>query len=66
MASDTPQDINRVRDVLARDYSSVDAQLVDQIVREEFAARSTAPIKEFVGVFVERSARPRLRNLPGA
>ena len=39
-------DVVRVRDALARDYDTVDPRLLDEWVRAEFAARSSAPLQE--------------------
>jgi hypothetical protein len=40
--------------------------VIEHVVRESFAERQDARIKDFVGLLVERSARERLRRLAAA
>jgi hypothetical protein len=58
------EQVGRIRDVLVRDYSSVASPgLVDQLVRAEYERFAGAPVRQFVPVFVGRSARSQLRQL---
>jgi hypothetical protein len=56
--------VRRVVEALkSRNPAGTPDDVIEQIVREEFAAREAASIKDFVSLLSERAARERLRRM---
>lgn len=62
--NDLEAEIGHVIKVLRErgDTAAVAPEVIEHTVREAFAERESARVKDFVGLFAERSARERLRN----
>jgi hypothetical protein len=56
-------EVGRISSDLASQFRQVDRDTIEAVVRVEFQRRSTAPIQDFVPIFVERALRQRLQRV---
>jgi hypothetical protein len=61
--ADERRQIEHVREDLAREFTTLPADLVEELVRRQVAAFQQAPVRSFVPVLVRRGARAQLRQL---
>jgi hypothetical protein len=53
-------EVGRITEDLSERFPQYQAETVEALVRAEFGRRSSAPVQDFVPVFVERALRARL------
>jgi len=51
------------RSLKEKDQTSIPDEVIERTVRDAFAERDDAKIKDFVGLLAERDARERLRTM---
>jgi len=56
----------QVADKLSEKNADIPRDVIDEVVREEFAALAGRPVRDYLSVLTERAAKKRLKKLAKA